>query len=76
MQEGLAGHAFYVLAEGECVLFKQNQQTRGEQGEVGRIIKPWEIFGDSDVFYNTRRVWSCKCIQPGAVSKVHYALFY
>ena len=68
MQEGLAGQAFYILADGECTLFKQSQhQAAGELGEIGRPIQQWEIFGDSDVFYNTRRVWSCRCTQPGAV---------
>ena len=68
MQEGMVGQFFYILAEGECVMYKQKQQLQPETNQpVGRPLRQWELFGDTDVFYNSRRVWSCRCTQPGVV---------
>ena len=67
MQEGLLGHKFYILEDGECTMYKKIHESSPQQLPAGRSVKSWEIFGDSDVFYNARRVWSCKCVQPGVV---------
>uniref|UniRef100_H2YN13 cGMP-dependent protein kinase n=1 Tax=Ciona savignyi TaxID=51511 RepID=H2YN13_CIOSA len=61
MQEGTRGLAFYVLAEGECSMFKQSMES------CGRSVSLWEVFGDVDLFYHSPRVWSCKCVRQGAV---------
>ena len=69
MQEGVMGQAFYVLGEGDCRIYKRNQESVSPNlSEGGRPVKQWEIFGEADVFYHTRRVWSCKCVRPGLVS--------
>lgn len=65
MTEGMLGNRFYVLADGECYLSKQPKDEGASP--KGRVIKNWEIFGESDVFYNTKRIWSCKCIRQGVV---------
>ena len=66
MQEGMLARAFYVLAEGDCVLYKQHQNS-SDPKETGRPIQQWEIFGESDLFYHSQRAWSCKCIRQGLV---------
>ena len=71
MQEGVFGQAFYVLGDADCRIFKQNQESHSpDLSNNERAMKPWEIFGEADVFYNTRRIWSCKCVRPGTVSIV------
>ena len=67
MTEGLMGNRFYVLADGECCLYKQSQEESAGLSFAGRTIQKWEIFGESDVFYNAKRVWSCKCTRHGVV---------
>ncbi|XP_076824919.1 cGMP-dependent protein kinase 1-like isoform X2 [Clavelina lepadiformis] len=70
MQEGSIGQAFYVLddGEGECRMYRRNQESATSQlSQNGILVKPWTVFGDSDVFYHTRRVWSCKCVRQGQV---------
>ena len=71
MQEGSLGQGFYILAEGECRIYKQNQESISPNlSEGGRSIDQWEIFGETDVFYHTKRVWSCKCVRQGSVSPI------
>ena len=69
MQEGLAGQTFYILQEGDCRIYKQGLNTAcPDLSEVGRPVRDWEIFGEADVYYHTRRIMSCRCTQPGLVS--------
>lgn len=72
MQEGIFGQAFYVLTDGECRIFKQNQEMNSiDFSNNGRALKQWEVFGEADVFYHTKRVWSCKCVRPGTVCYIN-----